>query len=57
LALPFPHHMIAATDDYGERVVIIDRRTKRIVWQYGHQGAAGSRPGYLNKPNGLDLIR
>jgi hypothetical protein len=57
LAVPFPHHMIAATDDYGQRVVIIDRRTKRIVWQYGHQGVAGSGPGYLNKPDGLDLIR
>jgi hypothetical protein len=49
--------MIAATDDYNERVVIIDRRTKRIVWQYGHTGVAGSGPGYLSKPDGLDLIR
>jgi hypothetical protein len=57
LAVPLPHHMIAATDDYNERVVIIDRRTKRIVWQYGHTGVAGSGPGYLSKPDGLDLIR
>jgi hypothetical protein len=57
LALPLSGHLIAATDDYGQRVVVIDRRTKKIVWSYGHFDAAGSAPGYLNKPDGLDLIR
>ena len=57
LALPIGRGLIAATDDYGQRVVVIDRRTKRIVWQYGHQGQAGSAAGYLNKPDGLDLIK
>ena len=57
LAVPIGSHLIAATDDYGQRVVVIDRRTKRIVWQYGHLGVSGSSPGYLNKPDGLDLIR
>jgi outer membrane protein assembly factor BamB len=57
LAVPIGGGLIAATDDYGQRVVVIDRRTKRIVWQYGHLDQAGSAPGYLNKPDGLALIR
>ena len=57
LAVPFPHHMIAVTDDWNHRVVIIDRRARRIVWQYRHNGVPGSGPGYLNKPDGLELIR
>jgi hypothetical protein len=57
LAVPIDKHLIAATDDYGQRVVVIDRRTRRIVWQYGHLDQPGSSPGYLNKPDGLDLIR
>jgi hypothetical protein len=57
LALPIGHGLIAATDDYRHRVVVINRHTKRIVWQYGHLDHPGSAPGYLNKPDGLDLIR
>jgi hypothetical protein len=57
LALPLPNDTIAATDDWDQRVVIIDRASKRIVWQYGHKGVAGSAPGYLNKPDGLDLVQ
>ncbi len=56
LAVMLPNGMIAATDDWNNRVVVIDPRTKRIVWQYGHDGVAGSAPGYLRKPDGLDLI-
>jgi DNA-binding beta-propeller fold protein YncE len=57
LAVMLPNGVIAVTDDWHHRVVLIDRKTRRIVWQYGHLGAAGARPGYLNKPDGLDLIR
>lgn len=57
LAVPMPNGTIAVTDDWHHRVVLIDRRSKRIVWQYGHLGSAGSGPGYLDKPDGLDLIR
>jgi hypothetical protein len=56
LALPLPGSRIAATDDWDHRVVIIDRASKRIVWQYGHDRVAGSAPGYLNTPDGLDLV-
>jgi hypothetical protein len=48
--------MIAATDDWHHRVVVIDRTTRRIAWQYGHDGVPGSAPGYLNKPDGLNLL-
>ena len=56
LAVRWPNGMIAVTDDWHHRVVVIDRRTKRIVWQYGHDGVASSAPGYLSKPDGLDLL-
>jgi hypothetical protein len=56
LAVRWPNGMIAITDDWHHRVVVLDPRTKRIVWQYGHLGVASSAPGYLNKPDGLDLL-
>jgi hypothetical protein len=56
LAVPLPNGMIAATDDFDHRVVVIDPATKRIVWQYGHDGVPGSGPGYLNNPDGLELL-
>jgi len=56
LAVQLPNGMIAATDDWNHRVVVIDRAAKRIVWQYGHTGVPGSRPGYLSKPDGLALL-
>jgi outer membrane protein assembly factor BamB len=56
LAVRWPNGLIAANDDYNHRVIVIDPRTKRIVWQYGHTGVAGTAPGYLNKPDGLDLL-
>jgi hypothetical protein len=45
---------IIVTDDYQHRVVVIDRQSKRIVWQYGKTGVAGTGPGLLNTPDGLD---
>jgi outer membrane protein assembly factor BamB len=56
LAVRWPNGMIAANDDYGDRVIVIDPRTKRIVWQYGHTGVASAAPGYLSKPDGIDLL-
>jgi hypothetical protein len=56
LAVALPNGTIAVTDDWNHRVVLIDRKTKKIVWQYGHDHQPGSAPGYLNKPDGLDLI-
>ena len=56
LAVQFPNGMIAVTDDWNHRVVIIDPAKGTIVWEYGHNGSPGSRAGYLNKPDGLALI-
>ena len=56
LAVRWPNGLIASNDDYNHRVIVIDPRTKRIVWQYGHTGVSGSAPGYLSKPDGLDLL-
>ncbi len=56
LAVRWPNGMIAVTDDWHHRIVVIDPRTKRIVWQYGHFGVASSARGYLSKPDGLDLL-
>ena len=56
LAVRWPNGMIAVTDDWHHRIVVIDPKTKRIVWQYGHFGIASSAAGYLSKPDGLDLL-
>ena len=56
LAVRWPNGMIAATDDWHHRIIVIDPHTKRIVWQYGHFGVASSALGYLSKPDGLDLL-
>jgi len=56
LAVELPNGLIAATDDWHHRVVLIDPHTKKIIWQYGHDGQPGSAPGYLDKPDGLQLI-
>lgn len=56
LAVPLPDGTIAVTDDLRERVVVIDPRTNRIVWQYGHTGRIGTAPGYLFTPDGLNVL-
>lgn len=56
LALPLPNGDIVCNDDYNHRVIVVDPRTKKIVWQYGHTGVPGRRPGYLYHPDGLDLV-
>ncbi|HEV3283540.1 MAG TPA: PQQ-binding-like beta-propeller repeat protein [Solirubrobacteraceae bacterium] len=55
LALPLPNGDVLANDDRNHRVIVVDPRTNRVVWQYGHTGVAGSSPGYLSNPDGVDL--
>lgn len=55
LALPLPGGDVLCNDDYNNRVIVVDPRTNRIVWQYGHTGAAGNEPGFLRIPDGVDL--
>jgi outer membrane protein assembly factor BamB len=55
LAMPLPNGDVLANDDHNDRVIVIDPRTNRIVWQYGHTHVAGRQPGYLADPDGVDL--
>ena len=56
LAERWPNGMIAITDDWHHRVVVVNPRTKQVVWSYGHLNQPSSAPGYLSKPDGLDLL-
>ncbi len=56
LAERLPSGDIAVNDDYRQRVVIIDPRTNKIVWQYGVTGHAGRGPDHLHIPDGFDLL-
>jgi hypothetical protein len=56
LALPLPNGDVLVNDDYNDRVIVIDPVTNKIVWQYGHTGVPGTAPGYLNDPDGVDLV-
>jgi hypothetical protein len=51
-----PNGMVLLNDDANDRVIVIDPKTDKIVWQYGHTGVPGSAPGYLDIPDGLDLL-
>ena len=46
---------VLVVDDLHDRVIVIDRQTKAIIWQYGVTGVKGHAPGYLNYPDGVDL--
>jgi len=56
LALPLPNGDVFATDDADHRIIVVDPRTNRVVWQYGHKGTPGKAPGYLANPDGMDLL-
>lgn len=56
LAERLPSGDIAVNDDYRQRVVIIDPKTKKIVWQYGVTGHSGRGPNHLHIPDGFDLL-
>lgn len=56
LAEPLPNGDFLVTDDFNDRVVVIDPQTNRVVWQYGHTGVPGRAPGYLSRPDGVDLV-
>ncbi|HWD09259.1 MAG TPA: hypothetical protein VHA57_09205, partial [Actinomycetota bacterium] len=56
LAERLPSGLICANDDYRARVVCIDPISKQIVWQYGVDDTPGTAPGFLNTPDGFDLL-
>ena len=46
---------ILVVDDLRDRVVVIDRKTREFIWQYGETDTKGHAPGLLNYPDGFDL--
>jgi hypothetical protein len=56
LAIMLPNGNIAINDDFNDRVVVVDRKQRRIVWFYGHRAAPGLGPNQLNTPDGMDYI-
>jgi len=56
LAIRLRPGLIGVTDDYRDRLVLIDLRRRRIVWQYGHKDVMGRATGYLDTPDGMDLL-
>ncbi|MFO1217204.1 MAG: PQQ-binding-like beta-propeller repeat protein [Burkholderiaceae bacterium] len=46
---------IIVADDLRDRVLVIDRKTKAIIWQYGVTDTKGHAPGLLNYPDGFDI--
>jgi hypothetical protein len=55
LAIELPNGNVVLNDDLRHRVLVIDRLTKRIVWQYGVTDRPGHAPGSLFYPDGLDV--
>jgi N-acetylneuraminic acid mutarotase len=51
-----PSGVFMINDDYNNRMVAIDPITNAVVWQYGVDGVPGQTPGYLNRPDGFDLL-
>jgi outer membrane protein assembly factor BamB len=56
LAIQLPNGDIAVNDDYNDRVVIIDPKKRRIVWQYGRLRDPGKGKNRLNTPDGMDFV-
>jgi hypothetical protein len=56
LAMSLPNGSIILNDDFRNRVLVVDPRTRRITWSYGHTDRIGRANGYLYTPDGLDLI-
>jgi DNA-binding beta-propeller fold protein YncE len=47
---------VLVCDSGNDRVVVIDPQTDTIIWQYGHTGHPGSKPGYLHTPDSAVLV-
>jgi outer membrane protein assembly factor BamB len=56
LAIDLTNGFVAVNDDFRHRVLVIDPKTNRIVWQYGHNDRHGRANGFLFTPDGIDQI-
>jgi NHL repeat len=50
-AIQLPDHNIAIVDQSNERVIVVDKNTKQIVWHYGCPTC-----NLLNNPNSVELL-
>lgn len=55
LAQQLPNGDVILNDDYRHRVIVIDRESKQIIWQYGVTDRPGKGAGLLNNPDGIDI--
>src|SRR4029077_9043809 len=55
LAIELSNGLIALNDDFRDRVIVIDPKTDKIVWQYGINARRGRTDGLLFTPDGIDI--
>ena len=55
LAIELSNGLIAVNDDFRNRVIVIDPKTDKIVWQYGINDRRGRTDPLLFIPDGIDL--
>jgi DNA-binding beta-propeller fold protein YncE len=55
LARELPTGDVLVVDNLRHRVIVVDRASKEITWQYGVTDTPGHAPGYLFYPDGVDL--
>ncbi len=55
LAIELPNGNILCNDDLNHRVIVIDKKTKKIIWQYGITGKPGNGNDQLSIPDGVDI--
>ena len=51
-----PSGVFMANDDYRDRMIAIDPTTQATVWDYGVPDVPGTAPGYLDTPDGFDIL-
>jgi len=56
LAVPLPDGTIVLNDDFRHRVLVIDPRTNRIVWQFGRTDHPGRSLDQLDGPDGVGVV-
>ena len=55
IAIGLPNGYVCISDDYGDRVLIVDPATNTVKWQYGVKNSPGRTAGHLYIPDGLDF--
>jgi DNA-binding beta-propeller fold protein YncE len=55
-ARALPNGDVLVADSGNDRVIVIDAKTKQIVWQYGHSAKPSSANGFLHTPDSVDLV-